>query len=148
MTVRSKLQAAPAVARALPWVVRARWKIRRTPDLASLLVAHDMRSAASRPARSVDSLRRGVDGALRVIGPREEHCVPRGLALMALLTRQGERVVFVSGVRRDGADLRGHAWVLVDGVPVEAEGGEASLAGFREQFRYESRGPGPRGSRS
>ena len=137
MSVASKVRAAPRVADALPWVVRARWKIRRTSDLDSLLAAHDFGPVvrASR-RRSVESLRRGVDGALRLVGPREDHCVPRGLALFALLTRHGYSAVFVSGVRRVGPDLRGHAWVLVDGVAVEGPRGAVGLDAFAEQFRY------------
>jgi hypothetical protein len=77
-----------------------------------------------------------VDGALRVVGPHEDHCVPRGLALFALLTRHGHRAVFVSGVRRVGTELRGHAWVLVDGEAVETPPAAVALAAFREQFRY------------
>ena len=139
MSVGSKLRAAPGVAYALPWVVRARWKTRRTSDLDSLLAAHDSPVVVRRPRRrTVDALRRAVDGALRVVGPREDHCVPRGLALFALLTRHGHPAVFVSGVRRVGRDLRGHAWVLVDGIAVEAPRHAEGLGAFREQFRYTS----------
>jgi hypothetical protein len=33
----------------------------------------------------VPHIRRGVDGALRVVGPHHEHCVPRALALFGAL---------------------------------------------------------------
>lgn len=143
MSLASKLRVAPRVAYALPWVVRARWKVRRIADLDALLAAHDYPPLV-RPSRrrSVDALRRGVDGALRLVGPRQDHCVPRGLALFALLTRHGYPTVFVSGVQRRGPDLRGHAWVLVDGIAVEAPGAADGLAAFTEQFRYPGRSCG------
>lgn len=142
MSARSKLRAVPGVVRALPWVVRARWRLRTMTDLRAVLRAHD-RTPVVTPtlAPSVDSVRRGVDGALRIVGPREAHCVPRGLALFAMLTRAGYAAEFVSGVRRVGPDLQGHAWVLVDGEPVETEVARAELANYREQFRYG--GPAP-----
>ena len=66
-------------------------------------------------------MRRGVDGALRIVGPHDDHCVPRAGALRAA-QKAGYDVVFVSGVRKDGGHLRGHAWVLVDDRPWSAPG--------------------------
>lgn len=143
MSARSKLRAVPGVARALPWVVRARWRLRATPDLREVLKAHDRTPpVAPTPPPSIEALRRGVDGAIRVVGPREAHCVTRGLALFAMLTKAGYPAVFVSGVRRAGPELQGHAWVLVDGEPVETEVARAELANYREQFRFGSGGKG------
>lgn len=137
MSARSKLRAVPGVARALPWLIRARWRLRTTTDLREVLQVHDRTPAvAPKSPPSMEALRRGVDGALRIVGPREAHCVPRGLALFAILTKAGYPAVFVSGIRRAGPDLQGHAWVLVHGEPVETEAARAELASYREQFRY------------
>ena len=140
MSVASKLTAVPDVARALPWVARAKWRLRQTRDLRELVAAHD-RSVHPGRARSIPHLRRGVDGALRIVGPHEEHCVPRALALFALLTRAGYNAEFVSGVRKVGDDVRGHAWVLVDDQPVERHGALDPRATYREQFRIASANP-------
>ena len=137
MTVASKLAAVPDVARALPWVVRAKWRLRRTRDLRELVAAHDYSADPGR-ARSIPHLRRGVDGALRIVGPHEAHCVPRALALFALLTRAGHDAVFVSGVQKVGDRVLGHAWVLVDGQPVERPGAPDPRGVYREQLWIES----------
>ncbi len=125
--------------RALPSVIRARVALRRTRDLQQLLAEHDI---APRPARSrqppAESLRRGVDAALRLVGPPRDACVPRSLALFALLSRHGYPAVFVSGVRRVESGLVGHAWVLVGDVPLETPDGCERLAAFREQLRFEN----------
>ena len=139
MSAVTKLTAVPDVALALPWVVRARWRLRRTRDLRVLVAAHDYSTHRGR-ARSVPQVRRGVDGALRVVGPHEEHCVPRALALFALLTRAGYDAVFVSGVRKVGDGIHGHAWVLVDDRPIERPGLQDPRATYREQFRIAARG--------
>jgi hypothetical protein len=138
VSVVARVTAVPDVARALPWLLRARWRMRRTRDLRALVAEHDW-SARPRRARSVPSLRRGVDGALRIVGPHDEHCVPRALALFALLTRAGYDAVFVSGVRKVGDDLHGHAWVLVDDRPLEAPTVHDPRATYREQFRIASK---------
>jgi hypothetical protein len=139
MSIASKLTAVPDVARALPWVVRAKWRIRRTRDLRLLVREHDYSTGPPSRARSIPHIRRGVDGALRIVGPREAHCVPRALALFALLTRTGYGAVFVSGVHTEAGALRGHAWVLVDDRPVERPGSTDPLATYREQLRIASR---------
>ena len=138
MSVVGKVVAGPDVARALPWVVRAKRKLRQTRDLRALVAEHDRSSKPGGQVRSLRHFRRGVDGALRIVGPREAHCVPRALALFALVTRAGYRAVFVSGVRKVGDDVRGHAWVLVDDRPVEDAANRETLAVYREQFRIAS----------
>lgn len=39
------------------------------------------------------------------------HCLPRSLALEALLARQGTSVEFVIGVRKERGQLAAHAWL-------------------------------------
>jgi hypothetical protein len=127
----------PLALRALPWVIRARVALRRTRDLHRLLADHDIEPRAARSRHvPADSLRRGVDAALRLVGPRQDACVPRSLALFALLSRHGYPAVFVSGVRLVGSGLVGHAWVLVDELPLEAPDARKLLATFREQLRF------------
>jgi len=138
VSVVNRLTGIPDVTRALPWIARARWRLRRTRDLRELVAAHD-RSGSPGRARSVAHIRRGVDGALRIVGPHNEHCVPRALALFALLTQAGYDAVFVSGVRKVGDDVHGHAWVLVDDRPLERPGLVDPRVTYREQFRIASR---------
>lgn len=127
------------VARALPWLIRARWLTSRTPDVRELIAAHDRRPRRTgRSSPSVDDLRRGTDGAIGLIGPREKHCLARALTLFALLTREGHEPEFVSGIRRDDSRLVGHAWVEIDGNAVEASGHPAMSTMYREHLRVPS----------
>ncbi len=45
------------------------------------------------------------------------NCFPRSLALYWLATRSGYPVSFHCGVRKDGAGLDGHAWLMLDRQP-------------------------------
>lgn len=87
----------------------------------------------------MDELRHATDVAVRLVGPRQKECLPRALTLFSLLTRHGYPAEFVSGVRRNGADLTGHAWVEMGGMPVEAPGASHASTGYRELIRIPSR---------
>lgn len=87
----------------------------------------------------MDELRRGTDAAIRLIGPRQQHCVPRALTLFALLTREGHQPDFVGGVRREDGRLTGHAWVEIHREAVEAPGHHEMSTMYREQLRVPSR---------
>ncbi len=135
----------PSVLRSLPWIIRtmpavlrARARLRGTRDIRAVLVEHDRATRRQRRAMSPEELRIGVDRSLRIIGPRVDGCVPRSLALFALLSERGERATFVSGVRREGETLKGHAWILLDGVPLEAPETRQLLAEYREQLAFEN----------
>lgn len=128
-----KLGAIGPALRALPWVLRARRAVRRSGDLPTLLGGFD--GAPRGQPRPVGSAGRGVDAALRIVGPRHHACVPRSLALLGLLSSRGQAATLVSGVRRGPEGVVSHAWVLVDGVPV---GEPAGLAGYVEHFRYDN----------
>jgi hypothetical protein len=133
-----KVRLIPLALRALPMVIRAKIALKRTTDLNLLLVDHDIEPRRSKCRQvPVESLRRGVDAALRLVGPRQNACVPRALALFALLSRYGYAAVFVSGVRMAESGLTGHAWVLVDELPL-APDEQTLLATFREQLRFEN----------
>lgn len=66
-------------------------------------------------------------------------CVPKSLALLYVLTRQGIAASFVSGVRRDETGIAGHAWLEVDGLPMEIMGDLQAPTQFKESFRYANR---------
>ena len=81
-------------------------------------------------------LERGVRWALRLTNQHVDACVPRSLALFYALRQEGLEVSFVSGVRRNGAKLEGHAWLELDGKPLAGLGDENAPTIFKENFRY------------
>ena len=66
-------------------------------------------------------------------------CVPKSLALLYVLTRQGIAASFVSGVKRDETGIVGHAWLEVGGLPIEIMGDLQAPTQFKESFRYANR---------
>jgi hypothetical protein len=81
-------------------------------------------------------LERGVRWALRLTNQHVNACVPRSLALFHALRKEGLEVSFVSGVRRNGGKLEGHAWLELNGKPIPGLGDENSPNVFKENFRY------------
>jgi len=66
-------------------------------------------------------------------------CLYRSLARYALLCRSGFSAAFVMGIEkktRDQGDLKGHAWVEIDGTPL----GEEIDAGLVVTYRYPGSG--------
>jgi hypothetical protein len=60
-----------------------------------------------------------IDGLLRrSYRQTPGYCMERSLLLFHLLRRSGHDVALCFGVHRRGDDLRGHAWVTLDGLPV------------------------------
>lgn len=65
-----------------------------------------------------------ADGLAHLVGIAGRHhfhpmtCLPRSLALQALLRRHGIESDLRIGVRREAGELRAHAWVEHDGGPV------------------------------
>ncbi len=82
---------------------------------------------------------RGLSWALRFLGPRIDACVPRSLCLYHALKAEGHRVEFVSGIKRINNQLKGHAWVELNGFPLEAFGDIQASLMFKENFRYPAR---------
>jgi len=116
-----------AMLRELPGVLRVLWWLRREPDLTRLL-----------PAVAPATLRRGprsLDDGVRLRVRPDGPCVPRALAVFAALRARGAPAVFCSGVRRRGAALEGHAWVELDGEPVE-ERRQPTGFGYVVNLRY------------
>lgn len=86
------------------------------------------------PVPRVESLMRRLGGRsrkeadpcrlARLVGAASRHhlwtmtCLPRSLALQALLRRHGIEADLRIGVRREGGELQAHAWVEQAGSPV------------------------------
>ncbi len=64
--------------------------------------------------------------------------MPRSLALFSLLSERGYRTSFVSGVRREGDRLVGHAWVTISDEVLESSGDGHAATSFTENFRYDN----------
>jgi hypothetical protein len=77
-------------------------------DLLVLLDGDAVRSPASEEARRVVDALRG----------RRMSCLPRALAGYAALRSGGADVRFVIGLRPDGGEVAGHAWLELDGAPL------------------------------
>ena len=50
----------------------------------------------------------------------------------------GENPVIVTGVMRVAGELKGHAWVELNGQPIPGSGDETSPASFKQNLRYPS----------
>lgn len=131
--------ALPLALRFVPTVLRVRRALHRHTDLRSLLdsVASAAMTRAPEPAMTRDRIVIGTSWARRLVGSgRFGPCLVHALAAFIELRRRGHTVDFVSGVRRDGAAVIGHAWLEYDGgMPWEMDE-PATRARFRENFRY------------
>jgi hypothetical protein len=78
----------------------------------------------------------GVLWASKALRLRDNPCVPKSLALLRLLSQAGFTASFVSGVRKSNGRLEGHAWIEVNGLPLEADMQAPSL--YKESFRYDN----------
>ena len=138
-----RLAHAPAMlldaALTLPLLWRVRRAHRTHTDLRQLLASLTPPSAPltprSRPPRT--RVARGIRWASRLLrvgdgGP----CVVRSLALYVALRRLGWPAVFVSGVRREGAGVVGHAWVELDGRVLPELGEPFNREWFQVGFQY------------
>ncbi|HET7188077.1 MAG TPA: lasso peptide biosynthesis B2 protein, partial [Gemmatimonadaceae bacterium] len=134
------LQSAMRLLRTAPHVWRAWRAVRAHADPRAMLAA--VEPAAPSPRRvpaelAVADVRRCV-ALLRRLRPAlaeyETACLLQSLALYRVLRRQGEAVRFVSGVRRDGASLRGHAWVERKGHPFPTGEELDMMRDYRELF--------------
>jgi hypothetical protein len=68
----------------------------------------------------------------------DRDCLHRSLLLYRELSGAGADPALVLGFRREGAALRGHAWIVVDGRPI-AESAE-SLAAFAPAMTFGAHG--------
>ena len=71
--------------------------------------------------------------------PIPSTCLERSLSLWWLLARQGIAAQLRIGVRKDGKELRAHAWVERDGVAIgEPEAQHLHYAAFAEEMSGEA----------
>lgn len=109
------------LARAAPWLLRAWRAARKGGGVEETLRA--LEPAPAPAARSTVYARRrmvrGIRWGMRLL-PRgaEGRCLLRSLAVYGAIRSQGWPAVFVSGVRREGGSVLGHAWVELEGQPL------------------------------
>ena len=72
---------------------------------------------------------------------RRDNCLERSLLAYRFLAREGARPRLVLGAKRSDGEIRGHAWVTVDGRPIMD--GHHGLEQFTQLVEF-----GERGSRS
>jgi len=123
---------------ALPDVLWAWRHLRRTPDMHQLLSEMHLpaRAKPDRSPKKVLEILQGAKWSLYLLGWKHDACVPRSLAIYAALRREGYAPQFVSGVRREGGVIKGHAWVELDGRPIPGSDDENAPLEFAENFRY------------
>jgi hypothetical protein len=93
------------------------------------VVARATRGGALRAADpTIERVERAISRA-RVV---PDTCLYRALARFAVLRRSGRDVRFVMGVKDDGNDLTGHAWIEEDGAPL----GEALDADYSITYAH------------
>lgn len=134
------------VLRAVPLVLRARNAARREPDLHRLLAEFTPRRDASAPSpprvKSGERiwLARGIHWASRAIPTRGVgRCVIRSLAHYHALRVRGIEAEFVSGVKREGNGIVGHAWIELDGRVLPELNEPENPYIYKENFRYPPR---------
>lgn len=135
------------VVRELPHVLRVLKQLRRTDNLHVLVrsVMEERRGPRSDPGdhppgeREVQHVLRGVQLALALLRVRPEgNCLERALAVCASLQARGHSPVFCSGIRRDGAVLRSHAWVELGGCPLPDPWQPQDADLYRRNFAFPS----------
>lgn len=131
-----------AICRVLPLVlaraIRCRRAIASIPDLRTLLYTIDAESASHRWKRQVEAhdLVRATNISLRILRAPDRSCVLRSATLYSTLRGMGRTAAFVSGVRRLGGDIDGHAWVESPSLPLSLTGDQLSSTVFAEGFRH------------
>ncbi|PYE53672.1 transglutaminase superfamily protein [Deinococcus yavapaiensis KR-236] len=104
--------------RELPHYLAVRAMLRPESNVHALFEKLDELPFGSSPTIDVQRVARGVKWTMWLYGKREDVCLPRSLTLYVALRRYGYRPVFVSGVRRVGGAVVGHAWIELDGKPL------------------------------
>ncbi len=119
-------------------VLRVKTLMRQHTDLQIIMKLNEplLNLKPNRTGLRMAKIARGVSWAFRILGPRIDACVPRSLCLYNALKAEGHRVEFVSGVKRINNQLKGHAWVELNGFPLEVFGDIQASLMFKENFRY------------
>lgn len=115
-----------------------RWALGHHQDLRELLAAVDARAARRAPRRWWGEPGRVPVAVARCFRLDDRSCVGRSLTTYALLRGQGYEPSFVSGVAvvsSGGSSLDGHAWVELDGLPLDPIDQTAAVR-FREIVRH------------
>ena len=60
----------------------------------------------------------------------------RSLAIYLSLGAQGYDPVFISGIKREGEQLKGHAWVELNGKAIQGFGDEQARQQYQITFQY------------
>ena len=125
----------------LPIVLRVKRELKRQPDLYQIFQTLEQRYPAKTAANDAELIRlkRGTLLTFMILGPRQDACVPRSLALYLALNQRNIKVHFVSGVRRVQGKMTGHAWLEWRGRPLENLGDHDAPELFKENFRYPSK---------
>ena len=123
--------------KSVPVVLRVRRALRRDANLRTMLgklCATQPKPVSSMPRELVVA---GVRWATRLVGTGPfGACLVRALATFVALRQHGWNVEFVSGVRRDGSAIVGHAWVEYAGAPLLEMDQLENCARFEQNFRY------------
>ena len=111
------------------------YEVMKRRPLPELVQRFEPSSKSSSSPIDVERLVRLTKGALRRIY-RRDFCLPQSLSLYRALAARGLRPQLVTGVRFEGHNLLGHAWVNVDGVPLGevSDPGDAYSTTFQHPF--------------
>jgi hypothetical protein len=127
----------PHFVRVIPVLFMARKAIRKPCSISELVGQFDCKPQHEKQSELIkDHFQIATSWATRIFGPRINPCVPRSLVLLRTLSQEGFAASFVSGVRKVNGKLEGHAWVEVDGLPLESDMQSPNL--FKENFRYDN----------
>ena len=133
----------------LPWVAARLAAGQYALYLARRPVPEILEAVARRPAggsfRAPTSAQRERLAVIRRLGTlclrwlffSSRPCLPRGLLLLGWCRDHGVLASLVIGVARQGAGLRGHCWLEIDGAPFFED--QSALAGFQPLIRASSR---------
>lgn len=113
---------------------RVEWLLSTRPldvCLRDLTAAAERRQSDAPDAGAVERIGRWTARLLRNRRLTRTTCLQRALTRYALLVEAGANPRFVMGIR-DGGDVEGHAWVLLDDAPWM----EHSLDGLRATFEF------------
>ncbi len=107
---------------ALRWLAIVEWRRRRLPfgELLRTIEGGPVGPTSSAPAASV----RSIVHRVCLLLPVRVSCLRESLASVGLLRSLGYPARIGIGVRSVEDPIEAHAWVLLDGVPVEAVSGQ------------------------
>lgn len=122
----------------LPIMMRVKHALRHQPDLHQIFQRLEQRYPPQKNPSNLEIIRltRGTKLTLMLLGLHENACVPRSMALYLALRQHNIQTQFVSGVHRFEGKLRGHAWLELQGRPIEGLGDHDAPDLFKENFRY------------